>query len=431
MAITPTLGAFDGELLPGSLKVRHGHGSVVDLEYSADGSQLALASNRGVFLYRLDTFEQVWQIEVEGWVNDLTWSPSGDRLALASKKGSIAIWSTESGEELINWPGHTGQVFVLDWSESLNRLASGGEDGLVRIWEGYSGELADELKVRIGPVVELRWSDDNRLLILSDDPLIWDPRTDDLTYPEVYYYEGPIASFSRSGDSIATGLASGKLSIEKRGNLEDYLEHELNAYDASVTHVEWSRDSRCLSSGYDDGRVIIWDGWTGEKRQVLNGHPGAITALSWSPSGNQIATGSQDGTMSLWPVEACAPIPGQGTTEARQTLIQYFDDLGRGNFSDASDLFGDYPRLRYMSGNEEAGEADLLQDMCQYLICMPIEEIISAERVSPTEYRFTVKFTDELLGYRVEGIEDMEFSYRVIFDCQGKYRVMDLPVYLG
>ena len=432
-AATPTMAAIDGGLVSGSFEVLEGHGPVVDLEYSPDGSQLALASERAVSVYGLDPFQALWQKETEFLLYDMTWSPEGDRLALAIENGGIALWSAENGEELRLWGGHDDDVFAVDWSKESRGLASGGEDGWVRIWQIDSAGLLDMLAEQpaSGPVSGLQWSEGDHLLILSKDALVWETETGELTRAVVYYYEGPIASWSASEEKMAYASPSRGLRIEKSGTDLDYHDLDLPGSVALVTHVGWSPDARMLLSGYEDGQVILWDAWTGEKLDATNGHDSAITASSWSPSLGQFATGSQDGILILWQTRGCVSPAEAEPDEAGQTLFDFFNLLGDRRFEQAAPLFGLYSNLQYQTGDYEAGQAELLSQMCDFLVCMPIERIVSQEQLTPTEFRFSVIFTDERLGYDIHGLEALEVPYRVILDCQGQFRVMGEGIYPG
>jgi WD40 repeat protein len=61
-------------------------------------------------------------------------SPDGTRLATASGDGTVKIWDSESGEELLTLFGHTGRIFGLVISPDGTRLATAGQDGTSRVY---------------------------------------------------------------------------------------------------------------------------------------------------------------------------------------------------------------------------------------------------------------------------------------------------------
>lgn len=51
-------------------------------------------------------------------VTDLLFNTDGDLLFSSSKDNNVTVWSTESGERLGTYDGHTGAV----WSISVDRI---------------------------------------------------------------------------------------------------------------------------------------------------------------------------------------------------------------------------------------------------------------------------------------------------------------------
>jgi hypothetical protein len=88
-----------------------------------------------------------------GGIWRLAWSPDGQRLATGGQDGSVRIYNTVSGDQvLILQPGAGDtEIRALDWSHDGRRLMTGGFDQRVRLWDGARGydlERADELKAK-------------------------------------------------------------------------------------------------------------------------------------------------------------------------------------------------------------------------------------------------------------------------------------------
>jgi WD40 repeat protein len=58
----------------------------------------------------------------------------------------------------------------------------------------------------------------------------------------------------------------------------------------------FSPDGKCVLTGGEDGRAILWNAADGTPILQLEGHTAAITSVSFSPDGKRAATGSRDGT---------------------------------------------------------------------------------------------------------------------------------------
>lgn len=105
-------------------------------------------------------------------VTDLAFHPDGTRIATASKDGSVSLWDSFSGEQVLILQGHTRPVTSVAFSPDGALLASGSEDGTVRLWDVSEGR---ELTVLEGdPVRDVIFSaDGTRLAALGESVVVW------------------------------------------------------------------------------------------------------------------------------------------------------------------------------------------------------------------------------------------------------------------
>jgi WD40 repeat protein len=68
-------------------------------------------------------------------VLDIASSPDGRRLATASEDGTVRIWESVTGQEVLTLKGNGGAVLRVVFSPDGNSLASVGRDGTVKLWE--------------------------------------------------------------------------------------------------------------------------------------------------------------------------------------------------------------------------------------------------------------------------------------------------------
>ena len=74
-------------------------------------------------------------------VNSVAYFPDGERLASASDDGTVKVFSTVSGEVLLELPGHEGGATCVTVSPDGKTLASGGEkDKAVKVWDAKTGQ---------------------------------------------------------------------------------------------------------------------------------------------------------------------------------------------------------------------------------------------------------------------------------------------------
>ena len=67
-----------------------------------------------------------------------------------------------------------------------------------------------------------------------------------------------------------------------------------------VTDVSWSPDGRMLAAATTDGKGVVWDVQTGERRFTLEGHDRSMVRIRFNHSGRLLATSSWDDTIRLW-----------------------------------------------------------------------------------------------------------------------------------
>lgn len=122
--------------------------------------------------------------------------------------------------------------------------------------------------------------------------------------------------------------------------------------------------------------------------------------------------------------------------EAGTTLAEFFDHLNQKNYPAAVELFaGGYGILvNWNSDIEPTDYPALMMRGCEwngFQCYLQLDEIISAEQVSPMEYKFLVSFINEDGSrYGRNGAGDINvttFLYRVVRDCDGEFYVVDWP----
>jgi WD40 repeat protein len=68
-------------------------------------------------------------------------APGGGRLAAGAADGTVAVWDTDSWEQVASWPAHPDEAAALAWHPDGATLATGGGDGQVRLWSAEGEAL--------------------------------------------------------------------------------------------------------------------------------------------------------------------------------------------------------------------------------------------------------------------------------------------------
>jgi WD40 repeat protein len=190
----------------------------------------------------------------------LTFSPDGKTLATGHFNGAVILWDVVSGQQLIEFEGHTGFVWSVKFSPDSHTLATAGQDGIIKLRNVKTGECW-HFTGHTGGVVCLIFLDKNILVSSSTDFTIrlWD-------------------------------IELGKCT------------QILPGHTSRVWSVAVNPEKNILASGSEDHTVKLWSLTTGDCITTLQGHTDWIKSVAFSASGI-LASGSLDQTIRLWDVK--------------------------------------------------------------------------------------------------------------------------------
>jgi WD40 repeat protein len=69
------------------------------------------------------------------------YASGGNRIVSAGDDGTVRIWDSQSGQELLRLVGHAGWVRCSAYAPEGDRIVSAGDDGTLRIWDAHTGRL--------------------------------------------------------------------------------------------------------------------------------------------------------------------------------------------------------------------------------------------------------------------------------------------------
>ena len=231
-------------VLPDGAISRFGHGPVMAMAVSPDGTYLAAATKIGLWWYELATMR------------------------------SVALWETERG-----------MLGAIAISPDGRLAATGNWDGVIKVWDIQRSTCITKI-VRPGvknphsgtTIRSLAFSPDNQHLAATGSRCeivyTWDPRTGT-----------PLATFHEPQRETRSSYPS---------------------LTRPVAFSPDSRLLACTApAGTTDGPddVLVWDVVTGERIACLTEQPSFVRSLCFSPCGQALAIGSDKGTVQVWNVK--------------------------------------------------------------------------------------------------------------------------------
>ncbi|MYG00053.1 sigma-70 family RNA polymerase sigma factor, partial [Candidatus Poribacteria bacterium] len=301
--------------LPKAAKARLGKGGINVLQYSPDGSKLAVGSNIGVWIYDVKTGKEVTMFP--GACKSLAFSPDGRFLA----NGGGMFWGKGkfSGNEVKLYDVVTGQTVslaqVIPPSPALHFSLDSKTLYSVRDW----GETIGIIDVETGDVCLKNIGGRPKRIsqldpyALTQDKLaavrdsgefhIWDMISGEkLSTLRGNKDKTLVLAFSHDGTQLASGSDDNAVHIWNiASNDKPIILREVLQKSTGWTNViAFSPDGMILASGSTDKIVRLWDITTGKLIGKLKGHFNGIAGLTFSPDGETLASASTDGTILFW-----------------------------------------------------------------------------------------------------------------------------------
>ncbi|HEX9675838.1 MAG TPA: PQQ-binding-like beta-propeller repeat protein [Anaerolineales bacterium] len=315
-----------------------GRGTVEKVVHSPDGTLLAVASSRGVYLYDARTLADVRFIPIEHWTYGAAFSPDG-RLLAALTEDTTDLYRVEDGgliwrKELDRF-GLRGDVAI----SPDGRIVASGLGATVYLWDLQQGSLlrrfeATQLDIDEGlfeptTVQQLQFAMDGRVLAVAhtapaidffevpSGELLWTQPDTGIGWDSIDGLEAqPIAInadgmqllyFNGYPESIEfLDLPQGGPFSSRSLGLEQLQAQAGSLYIASLALspsgelLALGNAHYALSSNVGRDAISIVDAANGTLVRALDGHHGPVTTLSFSPDGQTLASGSLDNTVHLW-----------------------------------------------------------------------------------------------------------------------------------
>ncbi len=327
---------------------------------AVDGADRLLAagdpSDQSVVIWEMEDWRELGSVKgYRGWLNKIYFVPNSSYLAAGSLGGDVKIWDlARIGSRIVReQPGTIQSVLFLPGTRDVVTLDS---EGWLRCWstetlkERWKRRISEDL---MSPSISIRGPHlavpgDSTILLLNPEdgnevasfPGYWpltspgagtvfaylDPVEDAVVVEEVATgtktslpiqkpnsgeLDITAIALTANGRSILVATADGRVILFDVGTRE--RKFEIQGHARVIYAVSASPDGRLFATGSSDQTVGLWDLVTGLNIAKLEGHTATVQALAFTPDGKTIASGAQDGRIKFWNVHARLPTVTFGT----------------------------------------------------------------------------------------------------------------------
>jgi WD40 repeat protein len=326
-----------------------GHGTLNSLDWSLDGSQLAIASSLGLYLYDPLNLEEINHVFADNWILQVHINRVGGQLATIDRDGGVTVWNlkdhpypishidvSDGADSAIktlafrddlgvlaigrapatlqlvnlNQGGTTAWVNLPDYPDTrqVETLAFSPDGKELAVDAGYNIYLIDASSGAIQRILpgdhdihHLAFSPagpwlavDNTILNLQDGSRQQVFRSFSPANIQAITYspDGQMLAITTGGKISLVDIASGRVL------------QELVANGTNIRCLKFNPDGRKVAAVTDDDRLWIWEIITGDILQTTDAFTGPVLDVGFSPDGSRFAAITSD---HIWVGDAQAP----------------------------------------------------------------------------------------------------------------------------
>ncbi len=273
--------------------------AVSHVEFSPDGSLLALGQDNNTVLYDVPTAQEVKRLDWGFHPGQVAFDASGARLAACNERGELQVRDVATGE-VLDKLSHPTSVYAVAWHPDGIHVAVAGNDFNLYLWDTISRRQHAVLQGHGSDGIGLAFSQDGGLLLSHG----WDGTSrlwDFWTGRQLLSLPGSYSQFSRDGQRLAIRRGS-KLGIWEVTPGREYRTLPKrraadNQTQLQIGYGDVSPDGRWLAAAVSDG-VRLWDLALNEEHVL----PLGVAGVTFHPSGQELFTSG--GGLYRWPLQA-------------------------------------------------------------------------------------------------------------------------------
>ncbi len=350
-------GAVDDTPASASIAFDAGHPPVchlppvlTSLDYSPDGSLLAVSGYHEVLLWKADGSALVDRlVGLSERIQSLAFSPDGKLLAAVggspARLGEVQVWNVAKRELQLSVPMTYDTLYGVSWSPDGSRIAFGCADNSVRAIDAKSGTqvlfqgahddwvLGTVFNKDASHLISVSRDRSMKLIEVATQRFI-----DNITSITPGALKGGLASVDRNpkAEEVVVGGADGVPKIyhifrpagtaRKIGDDDNFI-RAFGEMPGRIYAVEFSRDATRIvagSSNQGTGEIRVYNAGDSKLICKFDGQPGPIFTARFSPDGHQVAAAGFSGKVLLMDaatgklIKEFTPVPLAGDVTAKK-----------------------------------------------------------------------------------------------------------------
>lgn len=307
--------------LPEGAKARLGKGDIGEVQFSPDGSRLAISSSIGIWFYDpatgkpLDLLPQTDSTSAFAFA----YSPDGTTIARAINDSKVGFWDVTTKQRIGTLTKYGHHITAIAYAPDGTRIVSGNSDNAVRVWDTTTMQRIGTLSgYHTGGVTAVAYAPDGTTIATGSGwrnnkditVQLWDASTGKRK-AKLAGHTKRITAIVYSPDGITIATASRDSTVRlwdaDMGKHKTTLKHRQGVNAAlpwnrdanAVNAIVYSPDGNTIATGTQNGKVRLWDARTGRLKTKFTAHAFGVTSIAYSPDSHTIATVS-DGAAELW-----------------------------------------------------------------------------------------------------------------------------------
>ena len=310
-----------------------GYGPATDIAYAPDGTQVAVATLNGVWLFDRQFENPRWLRRVGG-TNAIAWKPGGAQIAGANLDGTVTLWDVFTGSVVVEIDAHANTLGDFDLTAFLagaarygatdvafspdgTQLVTGGADGLVKVFESVDGAFFLTFEGHNGPVEAVAWSPNGEIASTdSTQVLFWSTMSGTGSPLGAYTH---LVRWSYNGRFIATRQGESLVILDAATQTPMQTLSMGLTDPASPLVVVWSPVDDRIAYRTADSGFVVFNPVTGETPATISpARPFTLMTAAWSPDGTRLGgIYEASGALVEWNITA-------------QGIVQAYDTFGWG-----------------------------------------------------------------------------------------------------